>query len=109
MLLRLDMAAPRALLSVWEKSGIESLATSLSEMGWEILSTGGTSRKLREAGINVIDVSEATGHPECFDGRVKTLHPAVHGGILVRRDREDDMKTLDELNYSTIDLVCVNL
>ena len=109
MLLRLDMVAPRALLSVWEKSGIESLATSLSEMGWEILSTGGTSRKLREAGINVIDVSEATGHPECFDGRVKTLHPAVHGGILVRRDREDDMKTLDELNYSTIDLVCVNL
>jgi phosphoribosylaminoimidazolecarboxamide formyltransferase/IMP cyclohydrolase len=109
MLLRLDMTAPRALLSVWEKSGIESLATSLSEMGWEILSTGGTSRKLREAGINVIDVSEATGHPECFDGRVKTLHPAVHGGILVRRDRADDMKTLEELNYSTIDLVCVNL
>ena len=109
MLLRLDMAAPRALLSVWEKSGIESLATSLSEMGWEILSTGGTSRKLREAGINVIDVSEATGHPECFDGRVKTLHPAVHGGILVRRDRVEDMKTLEELNYSTIDLVCVNL
>ncbi|MAD73187.1 MAG: bifunctional phosphoribosylaminoimidazolecarboxamide formyltransferase/inosine monophosphate cyclohydrolase, partial [Euryarchaeota archaeon] len=103
------MAAPRALLSVWEKSGIEPLAISLSEMGWEILSTGGTSRKLREAGINVIDVSEATGHPECFDGRVKTLHPAVHGGILVRRDREDDMKTLNELNYSTIDLVCVNL
>jgi len=109
MLLRLDMAAPRALLSVWEKSGIISLATSLCELGWEILSTGGTSRKLREAGINVIDVSEATGHPECFNGRVKTLHPAVHGGILVRRDREDDMKTLDELNYSTIDLVCVNL
>ena len=109
MLLRLDMAAPRALLSVWEKSGIEPLAISLSEMGWEILSTGGTSRKLREAGVNVIDVSEATGHPECFDGRVKTLHPAVHGGILVRRDRKDDMKTLNELYYSTIDLVCVNL
>ena len=109
MLLRLDMVAPRALLSVWEKSGIEPLAISLSEMGWEILSTGGTSRKLREAGVNVIDVSEATGHPECFDGRVKTLHPAVHGGILVRRDREDDMETLNELNYSTIDLVCVNL
>ena len=109
MLLRLDMVAPRALLSVWEKSGIEPLAISLSEMGWEILSTGGTSRKLREAGVNVIDVSEATGHPECFDGRVKTLHPAIHGGILVRRDREDDMKTLNELNYSTIDLVCVNL
>ena len=66
MLLRLDMAAPRALLSVWEKSGIESLATSLSEMGWEILSTGVTSRILCEAGIYVIDVSEATGHQECF-------------------------------------------
>ena len=109
MLPRLYMAAPRALLSVWEKSGIESLAISLSEMGWEILSTGGTSRKLREVGVDVIDVSDATGHPECFDGRVKTLHPAVHGGILVRRDREDDMRTLEELNYSTIDLVCVNL
>ena len=109
MLPRLHMAAPRALLSVWEKSGIESLAISLSEMGWEILSTGGTSRKLREVGVDVIDVSDATGHPECFDGRVKTLHPAVHGGILVRRDREDDMRTLEELNYSTIDLVCVNL
>ena len=109
MLPRLHMAAPRALLSVWEKSGIESLAISLSEMGWEILSTGGTSRKLREVGVDVIDVSDATGHPECFDGRVKTLHPAVHGGILVRRDRKDDMRTLEELNYSTIDLVCVNL
>jgi len=109
MLLRLDMATHRALLSVWEKSGIVELGKSLSEMGWEILSTGGTSRKLREAGIEVIDVSEATGHPECFDGRVKTLHPAIHGGILVRRDREDDMEMLAKLDYGTIDLVCVNL
>jgi phosphoribosylaminoimidazolecarboxamide formyltransferase/IMP cyclohydrolase len=103
------MTTRRALLSVWEKSGIVTLGKSLSDMGWEILSTGGTSRKLREAGIEVIDVSEATGHPECFDGRVKTLHPAIHGGILVRRDREDDMKMLAKLDYGTIDLVCVNL
>jgi len=101
--------ASRALISVWDKEGIEVLGAALSDMGWEILSTGGTSRRLREAGIEVIDVSEATGHPEVFDGRVKTLHPAVHGGILVRRDREDDMETLEQLGYGTIDLVCVNL
>ena len=109
MLPRINMTTRRALLSVWEKSGIVELGNALSKMGWEILSTGGTSRKLREAGIPVIDVSDATGHPECFDGRVKTLHPAIHGGILVRRDREDDMSTLAELDYTTIDLVCVNL
>ena len=103
------MTQPRALLSVWEKSGIEDLGRALSEMGWELLSTGGTARALRGAGLEVTDVSEATGHPEVFDGRVKTLHPAVHGGILVRRDREDDMATLVELGYGTIDLVCVNL
>ena len=103
------MAQPRALLSVWEKSGIEDLGRALSTMGWELLSTGGTARALRDAGLEVTDVSEATGHPEVFDGRVKTLHPAVHGGILVRRDREDDMTTLAELGYGTIDLVCVNL
>jgi phosphoribosylaminoimidazolecarboxamide formyltransferase/IMP cyclohydrolase len=103
------MAQPRALLSVWEKSGIEALGKALSEMGWELLSTGGTARALRGAGLEVTDVSEATGHPEVFDGRVKTLHPAVHGGILARRDREDDMATLAELGYGAINLVCVNL
>ena len=103
------MAQPRALLSVWDKDGITDLAKSLSAMGWQILSTGGTARTLREAGLEVTDVSEATGHPEVFDGRVKTLHPAVHGGILARRDNEDDMSTLAELGYGTIDLVCINL
>ena len=103
------MAQPRALLSVWEKSGIEVLGKALTEMGWELLSTGGTARALRGAGLEVTDVSEATGHPEVFDGRVKTLHPAVHGGILARRDREDDMATLAELGYGAINLVCVNL
>ena len=103
------MAQPRALISVWHKEGVEELSKALTEMGWQILSTGGTARKLRAAGIPVIDVSEATGHPEVFDGRVKTLHPAVHGGILARREREDDMETLQELGYGPIDLVCVNL
>ena len=103
------MAQPRALLSVWEKSGIVDLGSTLSEMGWDLVSTGGTARTLRDAGLQVTDVSEATGHPEVFDGRVKTLHPAVHGGILARRDREDDMTTLAELGYGTVDLVCVNL
>ena len=72
------MASPRALISVWDKEGIEALGTTLSGLGWQILSTGGTSRRLREAGIDVIDVSEATGHPEVFDGRVKTLHPVSY-------------------------------
>ena len=103
------MEPPRALISVWHKEGVEELSSALSAMGWQILSTGGTARKLRSAGIEVIDVSEATGHPEVFDGRVKTLHPAVHGGILARRDRSDDMETLQELGYGPIDLVCVNL
>ena len=103
------MAQPRALLSVWEKSGIVDLGSTLSGMGWELVSTGGTARTLRDAGLQVTDVSEATGHPEVFDGRVKTLHPAVHGGILARRDKEDDMTTLAELGYGTVDLVCVNL
>ena len=103
------MASPRALLSVWDKSGIENLGAALVGMGWELLSTGGTARTLSESGLEVKEVSEDTGHPEAFDGRVKTLHPAVHGGILARRDRKDDMDTLSELGYGTIDLVCVNL
>ncbi len=109
MLLRICMTPPRALLSVFHKEGIVDLGRSLSEMGWQLLSTGGTARALREANLPVVDVSEATGHPECFNGRVKTLHPAVHAGILVRRDREDDMEMLSKLGYETVDLVCVNL
>jgi len=103
------MASPRALLSVWDKSGIVTLGRALTGMGWKLLSTGGTARSLREAGLEVTEVSEATGHPEIFDGRVKTLHPAVHGGILARREREDDMSALGELGYLPIDLVCINL
>ena len=103
------MERPRALISVWDKTGIEELAVSLISMDWEILSTGGTASRLRDSGIEVTDVSEVTGHPEIFDGRVKTLHPAVHGGILVRRDSDEDMQTLSDHGYAGIDLVCVNL
>ncbi|MBR79517.1 MAG: bifunctional phosphoribosylaminoimidazolecarboxamide formyltransferase/IMP cyclohydrolase PurH, partial [Euryarchaeota archaeon] len=103
------MERPRALISVWDKTGVVELAASLCTMGWRIVSTGGTASKLREAGIEVTEVSEVTGHPEIFDGRVKTLNPAVHAGILARRDSKEDMSQLTELGYHAIDLVCVNL
>ena len=88
------MKSRRALISVYHKEGILEFARGLVDMGWIILSTGGTARLLREAGLEVQDVSEATGHPECFDGRVKTLHPAVHSGLLARRNNSGDMETL---------------
>ena len=103
------MERPTALISVWDKTGIEELAATLQSMGGAILSTGGTATRLRDSGIEVMDVSEATGHPEIFDGRVKTLHPAVHGGILARRDSKQDMEKLVEMGYGSIDMVCVNL
>ena len=101
--------APRALISVYDKTGVTAFATALTAMGWKILSTGGTARLLRENGLEVIDVTDVTGHPEVFDGRVKTLHPAIHAAILARGDNQDDMSTLDELGYPRIDLVAVNL
>lgn len=99
----------RALLSVSDKTGIVELGSALAERGWQLLSTGGTARTLREAGLDVTPVSEVTGHPEMMDGRVKTLHPAIHAGLLARRDRADDMAALDEQGYGAIDLVAVNL
>lgn len=99
----------RALLSVSDKTGIVDFGRSLTERGWELLSTGGTARTLREAGIDVTSVADVTGHPEMMEGRVKTLHPAIHGGLLARRDREDDMAALKEHGYGPIDLVAVNL
>ena len=99
----------RALVSVFYKEGILELASYLSGAGWEILSTGGTSKHLQEHTIHVTDVSSVTGFPECLDGRVKTLHPAIHAGLLARRDEKSHMETLQSLNLSTIDLVCVNL
>ena len=100
---------PRAILSVSDKRGIAEFARGLVELGWEIVSTGGTARTLREAGIEVRDVSDVTSHPEMMEGRVKTLHPAVHAGILARRTVEADMRALEALGYGTVDLVAVNL
>jgi phosphoribosylaminoimidazolecarboxamide formyltransferase/IMP cyclohydrolase len=99
----------RALISVFNKEGITALASFLNEAGWEILSTGGTSKHLWGEGIPVTDVSSVTGFPECLDGRVKTLHPAVHAGILARRDIPAHRETLENLGIPAIDLVCVNL
>jgi phosphoribosylaminoimidazolecarboxamide formyltransferase/IMP cyclohydrolase len=101
--------APRALISVYDKTGVTAFATALTAMGWKILSTGGTARLLRENGLEVIDVTDVTGHPEVFDGRVKTLHPAIHAAILARGTNPEDMATLVELGYPRIDLVAVNL
>jgi len=101
--------ARRALISVFNKEGITELASFLSGSGWELLSTGGTSKHLQEKGIAVTDVASITGFPECLDGRVKTLHPAVHAGLLAKRDQSAHMETLEKLGLGTIDLVCVNL
>ncbi|HEX2204869.1 MAG TPA: bifunctional phosphoribosylaminoimidazolecarboxamide formyltransferase/IMP cyclohydrolase [Longimicrobium sp.] len=100
---------PRALLSVSDKDGLLPFARSLAERGWTLLSTGGTARALREAGLAVTEVSEVTGHPEMMDGRVKTLHPAVHAGLLGRRANADDAEQMKAQGYDWIDLVAVNL
>jgi phosphoribosylaminoimidazolecarboxamide formyltransferase/IMP cyclohydrolase len=99
----------RALISVSDKTGIVDFARGLAELGVQIVSTGGTAKSLAEAGIPVLGISDLTHFPEMLDGRVKTLHPAVHGGILARRDLPEHLKTLEEHSLPTIDLVCVNL
>jgi phosphoribosylaminoimidazolecarboxamide formyltransferase/IMP cyclohydrolase len=99
----------RALLSVSNKTGIEELARGLDRLGFEILSTGGTARTLRAAGLDVIDVADVTGHPEMMEGRVKTLHPAIHAPLLARREVVSDLAALDDHGYRPIDLVAVNL
>ncbi|MDR2355350.1 MAG: bifunctional phosphoribosylaminoimidazolecarboxamide formyltransferase/IMP cyclohydrolase [Clostridiales Family XIII bacterium] len=103
------MAKFRALISVSDKTGIVDFARALAALGAEILSTGGTAKTLAEGGIAVTGVSEVTGFPECLDGRVKTLHPAIHGGILAVRGKEAHMRRLAELKIETIDLVAINL
>ena len=100
---------PRALLSVYDKTGIIEFAMGLDKLGFELISTGGTAKKLREAGLNVIGVSEVTGHPEIFDGRVKSLHPAIHGPLLCRLENDIDAKGLEELGYPMIEIVACNL
>ena len=99
----------RALISLTDKSGIEDFAAALTKMGVEILSTGGTAKKMRDNNIAVTDVSEFTGFPEMLDGRVKTLHPLVHGGILNQRENEDHQKQCQEHGIKDIDIVAVNL
>lgn len=99
----------RALLSVSDKTGIVEFARELENLGVTIISTGGTHKKLEESGIAVTGISDVTGFPECLDGRVKTLHPAVHGGILAMRDKPEHMKQLADLGIETIDIVAINL
>jgi phosphoribosylaminoimidazolecarboxamide formyltransferase/IMP cyclohydrolase len=99
----------RALLSVSDKTGLVDFARALASHGVEILSTGGSARQLREAGLSVVEVSDHTGFPEMMDGRVKTLHPTVHGGILARRDLETHRAAMDEHGIGAIDLVAINL
>ncbi|HKZ56228.1 MAG TPA: hypothetical protein VJ024_00835 [Thermodesulfovibrionales bacterium] len=99
----------KAIISVSNKEGIAEFAKALGSLGIEILSTGGTAKALREAGISVTEVSEYTGFPEMLDGRVKTLHPKIHGGLLSRRDNLRDMEEIKEQGIDTIDMVVVNL
>src|SRR4051812_11581862 len=99
----------RALISLSDKSGLEALAAGLARHHVEIVSTGGTAAKLREAGLDVRDISDLTGFPEMMDGRVKTLHPKVHGGLLGVRDNPQHSAAMDEHGIAPIDLVVVNL
>ncbi len=103
------MAIERALISVYDKAGIAEFARDLAALGVEIVSTGGTAKLLRDAGVRVRDVADLTGWPEMLGGRVKTLHPKVHGGILFQRGKEEDRKTVVEHRIGAIDLVVVNL
>ena len=99
----------RALVSVSDKAGVVEFCKGLVENGFEIISTGGTAKVLQSAGIKVIGISDITGFPECLDGRVKTLHPNVHAGLLAMRSNPEHVAQLEKLNINTIDIVCVNL
>ena len=103
------MDSKRALISVSDKTGVIDFAKELSALGYEIVSTGGTHKAIEDAGIPVTGVSDITGFPECLDGRVKTLHPAVHGGILARRDKPEHMSQIADLGITAIDVVAINL
>jgi len=99
----------RAIISVTDKSGVVEFAKSLSKFGIQILSTGGTAKALRDGGVSVTDISEYTGFPEMMDGRIKTLHPKVHGGLLGMRDNPDHVRMMKEHGIESIDLIVVNL
>jgi phosphoribosylaminoimidazolecarboxamide formyltransferase / IMP cyclohydrolase len=99
----------RALISLTDKAGIEGFASELASLGIDLLSTGGTAKKLRDAGLTVMDVSDFTGFPEMLDGRVKTLHPKVHGGILNQRANESHQRQCADHGLKNIDIIAVNL
>src|SRR5262245_30353761 len=99
----------RALISVSDKAGVISFAQALVDLGWEVVSTGGTAAELRAAGVTVIDIGAVTGFAEMLDGRVKTLHPAIHGALLARRDLPDHLRQLAEARITPIDLLVCNL
>lgn len=99
----------RAIISVTDKAGVVEFAKSLSQFGVEILSTGGTAKALRQGGVSVMDLSDYTGFPEMLDGRVKTLHPKVHGGLLGMRDHPEHVRVMKEHGIKNIDMVVVNL
>jgi phosphoribosylaminoimidazolecarboxamide formyltransferase/IMP cyclohydrolase len=99
----------RAIISVSDKTGVCEFAKGLEELGYEIVSTGGTAAVLKSAGIKVVGISDITGFPECLDGRVKTLHPMVHAGILAMRSNPEHMETLNKLGVSSVDIVAINL
>jgi phosphoribosylaminoimidazolecarboxamide formyltransferase/IMP cyclohydrolase len=99
----------RAIISVTDKAGVVEFAKSLSKFGVEILSTGGTAKALRQGGVSVMDISDYTGFPEMLDGRVKTLHPKVHGGLLGMRDNPEHVRVMQEHGIKNIDMIVVNL
>src|SRR5436190_14462521 len=99
----------RAILSVSDKSGLIPFAKALADRGFELVSTGGTAKALADAGLPVVGISDVTGFPEMMDGRVKTLHPRIHGGILARRHRPDDLEAMKAHGIGLVDLVVVNL
>lgn len=99
----------RALISVSDKSGIIDFAKELKNLGWDIISTGGTKVALDDAGVETIAIDDVTGFPEMMDGRVKTLHPNIHGGLLARRDADSHLQAAKDNNIELIDLVVVNL
>jgi len=103
------MSIKQALISVSDKTGVLEFAQGLAAQGVKLLSTGGTAKMLRDAGLAVTEIGDYTGFPEMLDGRVKTLHPKVHGGILARRDLPEHLATIEAHGIPTIDLVCVNL
>src|SRR5207248_5871382 len=99
----------RALISTYDKTGLDVFARGLAELGWQLVASGGTAAYLEELGLEVEHVDALTESPEMLGGRVKTLHPRIHAAILARRDRDDDVATLKEHEIEPFDLVCVNL